>query len=277
MTPNLKAARDYIYSKGTLWERALYAYHFEGGSLARLYACLVAYQNEDGGYGNAFEHDIRCPDSHPLALEFLLTVLRIGAIPTGDLLAGTAGWLERQLLPDGSLRNPKAVLDYPHAPWWGGGGQEVPLAIVGNLHRQGFSTPTLLEAAARWAEENMSVSQILTNEWLFMCYRPYEYYFAIPETGAVAECRAATLENIVTLAKTMPSEQMYSLFFLATDPDSPAARALPERLLKDSLERLFESQQEDGCWHDQHGLVHWYPYTTLCVLLTLRRFGLWDN
>ena len=67
MAPNLKAARDYLYAHGTLWERALFAFHFEGASLARLQACLAVYQNEDGGYGHAFEHDIRCPDSHPMS------------------------------------------------------------------------------------------------------------------------------------------------------------------------------------------------------------------
>ncbi|MCY3836690.1 MAG: hypothetical protein OXF83_09700 [Anaerolineaceae bacterium] len=276
MAANAKAARDYLYAHGTLWERALYAHHFEGGSLARLHACLATYQNDDGGYGHAFEHDIRCPDSHPLALEFLLSVLRICAIPAGDLLAGVATWLERQLLPDGSLRNPPAVLEHPHAPWWQRGGQDVPIAIVGNLHAQGQSTPVLLDAAARWAQAHMNPSQIRANEWLFLCYRPYEYYFALPESDFVRECRAATLENIVFLAEKMPPEQTYSLFFFATDPASPATQALPQGLLEDALERLYESQQDDGSWPDQHGLAHWYPYTTIYVLLTLRRFGMMD-
>lgn len=276
MAASARAARDYLYAHGTLWERALYAYLFEGGSLARLHACLATYQNADGGYGHAFEHDIRCPDSHPLALEFLLSVLRICEIPAGDLLAGTATWLETQLLPDGSLRNPAAVLDYPHAPWWQRGGQDVPIAIVGNLHSQGQSSPALLDAAARWAKLHMTPSQIRANEWLFLCYRPYEYYFALPESDPVRECRAATLENIVQLAENMPPAQTYSLFFFATDPASPVTQALPNGFLENALETLYESQQEDGSWPDQHSLAHWYPYTTICVLLTLRRFGMMD-
>ncbi len=277
MAPNLKAARDYVYAHGTLWERALYAYHFENGPLARLHACLATYQNEDGGFGHAFEHDIRCPDSNPLALEFLLTALRVCDIPPGDLLRGAAAWLEGQLLPDGALRNPPAILDYPHAPWWAGGGQDVPIAITGNLHAHGESTSTLLAAAAHWAEQHMSAAQIRANEWLFMCYRPYEYNFALPESPAVLACRAATLENIVALAGTLPPEQTYSLFFFAIEPASPAAQALPEPLLRHTLSTLYEAQQEDGAWHDQHGLAHWYPYVTICALLALRRFGILDT
>ena len=144
MAPKLKQARDFIYARGTLWERALFAYHFEGGSLARLQRCLALYQNDDGGYGHAMEHDIRCPDSHPLALEFLLTVLRVCDVPPGSLLVGASSWLAEQFLPDGALRNPAALLDYPYAPWWAAGGQTVPIAIVGNLQRLGLGQPELL-------------------------------------------------------------------------------------------------------------------------------------
>ena len=123
----------------------------------------------------------------------------------------------------------------------------------------------------------MTPDQIRANDWLFMCYRPYEYYFALPETPTISDCRSATLDNIIHLAETMPLDQVYSLFFFATDPAAPATRALPKRLLQDSLAYLYEAQQDDGAWHDQHGLAHWYPYVTIVALLTLRRFGLWGH
>ena len=275
MAINWKGARDFVYANGTLWERALFSWLFEGGSLERLHGCLSIHQNTDGGYGHAFEHDIRCPDSHPLALEFLLTVLRHCEIPPGRLLRGVAPWLEEQLQPDGSLRNPAAVLDYPHAAWWRGGGQDVPISIIGNLHALNESTPTLLTAAAQWARREMSVAQIHANEWLFMAYRPYDYYFSLRTEPEFADCRAATLANIAQLAEQMPENQAYSLFFFAKDPHSPATQALSTSLIEGALEQLLTGQREDGAWPDQHGLPHWYPYTTISVLLTLRRFGVW--
>src|SRR3954469_22319867 len=96
MAINLKNARDFVYASGTLWERALFAYLFQGGSLDRLHQCLLNYKNPDGGYGHALEHDFRCPDSHPLALEFLLNVLYQANVPAGSLLEGTTAWLEGQ-------------------------------------------------------------------------------------------------------------------------------------------------------------------------------------
>src|SRR5687768_10357867 len=133
MAINLKRARDFVYSNGVLWERDLFAYLFQDGDLSRLQRSLQAYQNADGGYGNALEHDARCPQSHPLALEFLLGVLAQFDLPPGSLLDGAGEWVARSRQADGSLHNPPELLDYPHAPWWNEGGQSIPDSIVGNL------------------------------------------------------------------------------------------------------------------------------------------------
>src|SRR4051812_18674376 len=112
MSVNLKNARDFVHSTGTLWERALFATLFQGESAEHLHQSLLGYKNPDGGFGHALEHDIRTPDSHPAALEFLLVILTQTGVPVGHLLDGTAAWVERQRQPDGSLTNPASLLDY---------------------------------------------------------------------------------------------------------------------------------------------------------------------
>src|SRR5690606_12323157 len=97
-------------------------YLFQEGSLSRVHDCLRVYRNADGGYAHALEHDIRSPSSHPLALEYLLRILADCRLPAGDLLDGAATWLEANQNEDGSLKNPPDLQDYPHAPWWAGGG-----------------------------------------------------------------------------------------------------------------------------------------------------------
>src|SRR5215813_1859484 len=99
MSVNMKKARDFVYANGMLWERALFATLFQGKSPDHLHQCLLAYKNPDGGFGHALEHDIRCPDSHPAALEFLLLMLSQTGVSVGHLLDGTAAWLERQRQP----------------------------------------------------------------------------------------------------------------------------------------------------------------------------------
>jgi hypothetical protein len=42
---DFKNARDFVYANGQLWERALFAYCFQDGSLAHLHDSLRAYRN----------------------------------------------------------------------------------------------------------------------------------------------------------------------------------------------------------------------------------------
>ena len=106
MAINIRKARDYVFTNGTLWERALYSYLFDDGSLERLHQCLRCYKNPDAGWGHGLEHDIKTPDSHPLALEYLLGVVREYNLPVGDLFDGTATWLEQQRNNDGLPQEP---------------------------------------------------------------------------------------------------------------------------------------------------------------------------
>ena len=118
MTISLDRARDYVFTHGMLWERALFSWRFDDGPLEQLQRCLLCYKNADGGWGHGLEHDLKAPLSHPAALEYLLGVLRYHDIPPGTLLDGTVAWLERQQLPDGSLLNPTELGKWPLAPWW---------------------------------------------------------------------------------------------------------------------------------------------------------------
>jgi hypothetical protein len=273
MTVNFKAARDFVYQNGVLWERNLFAYLFQDGDLSQLQHNLKGYQNADGGYGNAMEHDIRCPHSHPLALEYLLSVLAQYNVPVGNLLDGAVEWLERSRNEDGSLRNPPEVLDYPHAGWWDGGGQNIPASTVGLLTKFGKTTPTLRDSTAKWAAANLSPEQIRANEWLFMSYHAYDYYMNVDDAPNLEACRHATVETILDLAQKAPDDQTYSFFKFAPTPDSPVAKAAPEAFIRRKLDYLDSTQQEDGGWRDQHGLPQWYPMVTISNLYTLRNYG----
>lgn len=267
---DFQKARDYVYSNGVLWERNLFAYLFQNGSLSQLHHNLQGYQNADGGYGNAFEHDIRCPQSHPLALEFLLGVLVQTDVPAGTILDGAAAWLEANRNPDGSLRNPPEVLDYPHAPWWDeNGGQTMPDSIVGKLIKYGKSSPSLDASTVKWVAENLTLEKIQATEWLFMLYHPYDYFLNVPGHD---DLLAATVEQIVKLTRQIPENQYHSLMSFAMTPDSPVAQAAPD-LIQTALDYLAVTQREDGSWNDQHDLAQWRPFVTISNLLALRNHG----
>ena len=284
MTINFKNARDFVYGNGTLAERALFAYLFENGTLERLHQCLACYRNPDGGWAHGLEHDIKTPDSHPLALEYILGVMvRDLAIPTGTLFDDAASWLENNRNDDGSLRNPASIGVYPHAPWWNGEegsvgfGQTTPDAIVGNLSRIGKATPALLKSTKAWVQQNLTVEHIRAVDWLFMNYHAYDYYMNIDDFPDLEAHRQAVIDNIKDCAEKAPENQYSTLFQFANSPDSPVTQALPDSLIKRHLDYLKESQRDDGGWTDEHSLAQWQPYMTIFALRVLQHYRVWEQ
>src|SRR5437764_5870908 len=71
----LQKAQDFTWRNARLIERYLFTALFAGGSREPVLAALRAYQNEDGGFGNALEPDKRCPSSQPQDIEIALRIL----------------------------------------------------------------------------------------------------------------------------------------------------------------------------------------------------------
>ncbi len=274
MAISVEKARAFVYENGVLWEKALFGYLFEGRSLEHLQRCWLAYKNPDGGWGHDLEHDIKCPDSHPLALEFLLTVGRDTGVPLAGLFDGTVAWLEAQRNADGSLANPPTIRDYPLVPWWiESGGQSIPASITGNLIRLGMCSPSLAESTRAWVQGQLGLEQIEANAWLFMAYHAFDYFMNVPDYPDLEAHRQATIRNIVACAVAAPENQYNVVFQFAPMPDSPVAQALPPEFLRRCLDYLADTQRADGSWPEEHGIPRWTPYATIRVLLALRRYG----
>lgn len=277
MPVDIEKARDFVYRNGTLFERALFGYLFDGDKPDRLHAVIRCYKNPDNGFGHGFEHDLKAPHSNPLALEYLLSVMKHARIPAGQILDGAGDWVESQMDADGNLRNPEATRRFPLAPWWqDAGGQTMPDSIVGNLIRFGAAAPSLVDKTRRWAAARHSLESVRANEWLFMAYHAVDFFFAIDDFPRLDEYRRATVDNVIACAKKAPESQYDSLFAFAPEPDAPIAKALPAGLVTRFLDHLESAQGEDGSWVDQHNLPQWYPMTTINVLLALRRWGRWS-
>src|SRR6185437_13993235 len=89
-----------------------------GGSREAVLAALAAYANPDGGFGNALEPDLRCPDSQPVPAEAALRVLdEIGMdVP---LARRHCDYPQTTTTDEGGVPFvlPSARV-YPAAPWW---------------------------------------------------------------------------------------------------------------------------------------------------------------
>ncbi|WP_342554239.1 hypothetical protein [Paenibacillus sp. FSL R7-0652] len=273
MPVSLDKARDFVYANGLLWEQALFSYLFDGGSIERLYQCLLCYKNADGGWGHGLEHDIKCPDSHPLALEFLLTMGRDMNLALTEVLIGTVDWVESNRNEDGSLKNPDSLHKYPHAPWWSSGGQSAPDSITGNLIKQGICSASLAASTSIWAKSNLTLGHIQANDWLFMAYHAHDYYLNLEDTPENRPFIEATIDNIIKCAQNTTEKNYFTLFQFASSPDTRVAQAMSKDMLNEFLDDLVSSQREDGGWSDEHGLKHWQPYHTIFTLSVLRNYG----
>ena len=64
---NFEKAQQFIHNNARALDVCLFEYEFAGGTAVSVLNALTAYQNEDGGFGNAIEPDFRLPDSSPMA------------------------------------------------------------------------------------------------------------------------------------------------------------------------------------------------------------------
>jgi hypothetical protein len=82
-------------------------------------AALRAYQNEDGGFGNALEPDKRCPTSQPQDIEFALHILDAFESVGDPMVARACDYLVTITTPAGGVPYALPSINaYPHAEWW---------------------------------------------------------------------------------------------------------------------------------------------------------------
>ncbi|WP_079477871.1 hypothetical protein [Halobacillus salinus] len=110
-------ARRFIQSHGRDLEAAVLTEDAHG-----IIQALAPYQNEDGGFGNGLESDIRLPHSSAIATSVALQHLKeIDTYDQADTMIQKAVvYLERTFdqQRQGWFAVPPEVNDYPHAFWW---------------------------------------------------------------------------------------------------------------------------------------------------------------
>lgn len=117
-----QSIRRWVYRNARPLDLARWQYHFENGSQEAVLSALSAYQNEDGGFGNAIEADSWNPNSSPYSTSVAISILE--AIEFRDrnheMIRKTLKYLEET--PDFNGESWAAIIrtnhDYPHAPWW---------------------------------------------------------------------------------------------------------------------------------------------------------------
>lgn len=287
----LEKAKTFLYTNGRLLDRRRFEYHFEGGSKEAVIAALRAYQNRDGGFGNALEPDIRCPQSQPVPTEMALAVMDEVGCFDPDLLDGIIAYLRSIALPGGGFPLIfRSAREYPHAPWWESDRDDQASinptgTIIGLLYKQNIRT-------AIYAEEWFTATTAYIWRY-FEQERPQGYHDGIhwitflqhtPEQARAAKYWR-TVDEWLQLPETIernPQADGYTHKVLdwAPIPGSYPSRHISSADVHNHLQALIGQQGEDGEWP-----INWLPpgpgaeaewrgWITVERLKTLRAYGM---
>lgn len=117
-----KQSKKFIEEKARPIERSIFENLFYNGSRADRVKAILAYQNEDGGFGNGIEPDFRLKKSSPMATSIGLRYLRELEDRTDarQSIQRAIKYLESTYdrARKGWYSVPKSVNSEPHAPWW---------------------------------------------------------------------------------------------------------------------------------------------------------------
>jgi len=257
-------ARAFLMTNGRLLERALFAHHFESGKVEGVLTALAAYQNEDGGFGNALEPDIRLPASSPLVTTVALQILRdIGATSDTLMVQQAIAYLLNSYNPDGEawLSVPPEVNDYPHAFWWTWptiAGRHPELPFYANPHAEivAHFWHFMDLVPRQLLDELTAVSITYLNQLTddidrhsFSCYLYWLKSDNVPEEAKTAVFQKLAQATPHTIATDPEAWLGYDLqpIEVADSPTAPFAAELHNSIAA-NLDHLLSEQGMDGAW-----------------------------
>ena len=280
----LARAEEFMWSNARLLERRQFAHLFKGAPAEPVRAALRAYQNADGGFGNALEPDKRCPDSQPIDQEMALHVLDgvgIDAASVGrmcDFLVtiSTAESGVPFVLP--------TVRSAPRAPWWNSDDDppaslNPTASIAGLLHKHGFQH-AWLDRATDYCWSTISASQLDEPHLIQAIITFLENAPDLPRARREFERVATSLfEHELVVIDSADTSYVKMPLDYAPTPQSWCRRLFSDEVIAEHLAALAARQQPDGGWSitwpavspacelEYRGLV------TLNALRTLRAYG----
>lgn len=260
-------ARAYLFTNGRLLDQRLYAFHFEGGSKTAVFDALAPYQNDDGGFGQALEPDLRTPDSSAIATSQAFAIFRdVGATAEEPMVQRAIAYLlasfdaEREVWPIA----PPTVDNAPRAFWWAAadlahnfaGFRLNPFAtLVGHLHHFAPQVPPdFLARVTAVALERLAEAADELGMYDLFCY------MGLATAGNLPAATKATIKTALAAAVPRlvePDPQQWGNHTLrpldvVAAPDALLVDVVAETAVQAHLDYLIDTQLADGSW-----LVPW--------------------
>jgi hypothetical protein len=266
MTKILESAKTFILSNARLLERNLFLHFFQGGDRQKVLSALRAYQNQDGGFGNALEPDKRTATSQPIDQEFALRVLDDIGFDVSIALQ-ICDFLETITIDDGIPFVLPTVRDAPRAEWWNTDTDHPPASINPTasiavlLHKYKIRHPWL-ERATDFCWGQIERLQITSGND-FLCVMLFLEH--VPDRGRAERVfeRMSTqlLQGGLITYDPHASGYVFMPLEYAPSPQSMCRRLFEDVTIQTHLEALAQRQQADGGWP-----ISWPAVSPACEL-----------
>jgi hypothetical protein len=267
MSQILESAQTFILSNARLLERHLFAFHFRQGDPDPVRAALLAYQNADGGFGNALEPDKRTASSQPIDQEIALRVLDDIGFDAG-IAVQICDFLETITTAEGGVPFVlPTVRDAPRAGWWDTDLEEAPASInptasiAGLLHKYEVSHPWLARATD-YCWEYIEHLQISSGHD-FLCVQSFLEHVADRERAerAFEQISRQLMEGGHITYDPSADGYVFMPLVYAPSPHSMSHRLFDAATIQNHLAALASRQQADGGWP-----ISWPPISPACEL-----------
>ncbi len=282
------AARAFITGNARLLDRRLCAVVLDNQSPTPVIAAVKAYQNADGGFGNALEPDKRAPQSQPLDTEIALEYLVAAGIPAddaGELIRPAVDWLES--VADASGAVPPvfpSIAGHPRADHWQSGdfpaGVNPTAAIAAHLLTLGIGHRWIDQAVDYCfgeieADRVPAEAHALLTVSRLLAAAPDD-----PRSAGGADAIGSALSTAAFMHLD-PGTDGYGVTPLdfAPTPGHPARSWFDDAIIDGHLDRLARAQQDDGGWPiswrapSAAAFWEWRGMRTLSALRVLTAYG----
>ncbi|HEV7214869.1 MAG TPA: hypothetical protein VGP33_07055, partial [Chloroflexota bacterium] len=238
---------------------------FQDGDRQAVLAALRAYQNADGGFGNALEPDLRGPDSQPVPAEMALRVL---AEAGGDAttVARLGDWLVTVTTPEGGVPFVlPSVRRHPSAPWWQSTDNPPasinPTGSIAGLLSKFGSRHHWLEGAIAYCWRALDALQPEMHD----VAAAIAFLEHVPDREraerAFKVVGSRLLEEGLVTLNPADSGYVKKPLDWAPTPDSICRRLFTDEVIATHLDALEAAQDPDGGW-----TITWPPVSAACEL-----------
>ncbi len=285
MSQILDRAHDFIFKNARLLDRQLFTCLFGGGSQQAVLQALLAYQNPDGGFGNALEPDKRVPDSQPVDCEMAFHILEMIDSFDHPCVLAACDFLQGISTPEGGVPCAlPSVMNYPHAGWWNTppdppASVNPTAALAGMLLQHGVRHPWLDRAvpfcwqaiAGNDSTEYHDLLPMIT----FLQHAPD----SVRAQAELQRIRRRIEENHLICLDPNATGYVHPPLDWAPTPRHWARSLFSDADLQADLDRLLSKQQEDGGWPiswtpvSQAVELEWRGWKTVQALYSLREYG----